>query len=85
MNASHLITKRLAFVTDCVADIRLAEAGWITPEQRDLCRRMVSFRNIVVHRDLQVDPRIAQQIVEHHLDDLLGFVRHPIAPGLSRG
>lgn len=129
MNASHLITKRLAIVTDCVAEIRtlaapaestsnkvqqrfvehtlqiavqamidvafaiaseqnlgepaenrqafdrLAEAGWITPEQRDLCWRMVSFRNIVLHRYLQVDPRIVQRIVERHLDDLLGFAR----------
>ncbi|MBI5850028.1 MAG: DUF86 domain-containing protein [Planctomycetes bacterium] len=129
MHESHLIAKRLAFVTDCVAEIRtlgkpaaltedkvqqrfvehtlqiavqamidvafaiasehnlgepaenrqafdrLAEAGWITREQRDLCRRMVSFRNIVLHRYLQVDPRIVQQIVERHLGDLPGFVR----------
>jgi uncharacterized protein with HEPN domain len=30
---------------------------------------------VVVHRYLQVDPRIVQGIVERDLDDLLGFVR----------
>lgn len=54
---------------------RLAEAGWITPDMRDMCRKMVAFRNIVVHGYLQVDPKIVQRIVEHELDDLLAFVR----------
>ena len=129
MNASSLVAKRLAFITDCVAEIRqlarprdllddkvqlrfvehtlqiavqamidvafaiaseenlgepsenrqafdrLAAAGWITPSTRDLCRRMVSFRNIVVHGYLKVDPLIVQRIVERDLDDLLAFVR----------
>jgi uncharacterized protein YutE (UPF0331/DUF86 family) len=129
MKVSHLVAKRLAFVTDCVAEIRqlghvehlltdkvqqrfvehtlqiaiqamidvafaiaaeqnlgepegnrqvfdrLAGAGWITEAMADLCRRMVAFRNVVVHRYLQVDPRIVQGIVERDLDDLLGFVR----------
>ncbi|MFO1029994.1 MAG: DUF86 domain-containing protein [Planctomycetota bacterium] len=129
MSSSHLIRKRLAFITDCVAEIRqlghpdrlgsdkvqerfvehtlqiaiqamldiayaiasdqnlgepadhrqvfdrMAGAGWITPSQAALCRRMVSFRNVVVHRYLQVDLAILQRIVERDLDDLLGFVR----------
>ncbi|HEX5053512.1 MAG TPA: DUF86 domain-containing protein, partial [Planctomycetota bacterium] len=54
---------------------RLATAGWITPTMRDTCRRMVSFRNIVVHQYLQVDVAILQKIVERDLDDLLTFVR----------
>lgn len=54
---------------------RLAEVGIITPATRDLCRRMVAFRNIVVHRYTQVDPGIVRAIVERHLDDLLVFVR----------
>lgn len=53
----------------------MAGAGWITPSQAALCRRMVSFRNVVVHRYLQVDLAILQRIVERDLDDLLGFVR----------
>lgn len=54
---------------------RLAAAGWITAAQAELCRRMVAFRNIVVHRYLQVDVAVLQRIVERDLDDLLGFVR----------
>lgn len=54
---------------------RLAGAGWISTEQAALCRRMVAFRNVVVHRYLQVDLTILQRIVERDLDDLLGFVR----------
>jgi uncharacterized protein YutE (UPF0331/DUF86 family) len=36
---------------------------------------MVAFRNVVVHRYLQVDLTILRRIVERDLDDLLGFVR----------
>jgi uncharacterized protein YutE (UPF0331/DUF86 family) len=129
MSESELVTKRLAFITDCVAEIRLLArpdrlltdkvqqrfvehtlqiaiqamidvafaivseqnlgepegnrqafdrllgGGWITEAMTDTCRRMVAFRNIVVHRYLQVDPHIVQSIVERDLDDLLGFVR----------
>ena len=50
-------------------------AGWITLELAAWCRRMVAFRNVVVHRYLQVDTRIVQSIVERDLDDLLVFVR----------
>jgi uncharacterized protein YutE (UPF0331/DUF86 family) len=129
MSSAHLIEKRLAFIVDCVAEVRqlgridqlrtdkvqerfvehtlqiaiqamldvayaiasdhnlgepadhrqvfdrLAAAGWITPALAALCRRMVAFRNIVVHRYLQVDVAILQRIVERDLDDLLGFAR----------
>ena len=129
MSSSHLVTKRLGFVVDCVAELRqlakpaqllndkvqqrfvehtlqiaiqalldvafaiasehnlgeptenrqvfdrLAAAGWLTPAMRDTCRRMVSFRNIVVHRYLQVDTRILEQILVRDLDDLLAVVR----------
>lgn len=129
MSSTHLIHKRLAFITDCVAEIRkfgrlellqtdkvqerfvehtlqiaiqamldvayaiasdnnlgepsdhrqvfdrLAAAGWITASEAALCRRMIAFRNVVVHRYLQVDLAILQRIVERDLDDLLGFVR----------
>lgn len=63
---------------------RLAAAGWLTPAMRDTCRRMVSFRNVVVHRYLQVDVRIVKAIVEKDLDDLLGFV-HAVSAKLQTG
>ena len=129
MSSVNLIEKRLAFIVDCVAEIRqfgrldrlrtdkvqerfvehtlqiaiqamldiayaiasdhnlgepadhrqvfdrLEAAGWIPAATASLCRRMVAFRNVVVHRYLQVDVAILQRIVERDLDDLLGFVR----------
>jgi uncharacterized protein YutE (UPF0331/DUF86 family) len=53
---------------------RLCGAGWISADLRDTCRRMVAFRNVVVHRYLQVDVRIVKRIVERDLQDLLAFV-----------
>lgn len=54
---------------------RLAQAGWIPAEQAVVYRRVVAFRNILVHRYVDVDPAIVRSIVERHLDDLLAFVR----------
>ena len=53
----------------------IAKDGWVDSHRADLWKRIVSFRNIVVHRYLTVDPAIVQSIVETHLDDLLAFVR----------
>jgi uncharacterized protein YutE (UPF0331/DUF86 family) len=53
----------------------LAQDGWMTPEQVDVWRRIVGFRNIVVHRYLDVDPRVVRSVVETNLGDLGEFVR----------
>lgn len=53
----------------------LAGDGWIAVEQIDPCKKMIGFRNVVVHQYLDVDPEIVKAIVESHLDDLLAFVR----------
>jgi uncharacterized protein YutE (UPF0331/DUF86 family) len=37
-------------------------------------RDMVGFRNVIVHGYQQVDLGILEDIVRHHLDDLLAFV-----------
>lgn len=36
-------------------------------------RRMVGFRNIAVHEYQEIDDRILQSIIEHHLDDFEGY------------
>jgi len=54
---------------------KLAADGWMPSASSDLWRRIVSFRNIVVHRYLAVDTAIVQAIVATHLDELLAFVR----------
>lgn len=53
----------------------LASAGWIAVGRAATYRKLVAFRNILVHQYLVVDPRVVRAVVEHHLDDLLGFVR----------
>ena len=66
MSDASLVEKRLAHVV---------EAGWISPEQALTLRRIVGFRNVLVHRYIEVDGGVVRSIVERHLDDLLEFVR----------
>ena len=54
---------------------KMAQDGWIRAEDVVIWNGIVAFRNIVVHRYLQVDPAVVGTIVEQRLDDLLGFVR----------
>jgi uncharacterized protein YutE (UPF0331/DUF86 family) len=51
----------------------LVPAGWLTRALGDTLRRMVGFRNVLVHGYTAVDPAIVRYVVEHHLDDLLAF------------
>lgn len=53
----------------------LAHDGWVTNEQADVWRRIVGFRNIVVHRYLDVDPAIVRAVLVTNLDDFGRFVR----------
>ena len=52
----------------------IARDGWLPFELADTMRRMVGFRNILVHGYDVVDVAIVQDVVEHRLDDLLAFV-----------
>lgn len=61
----------------------LAAAGWLSLELAATMRRMVGFRNIVVHGYTAVDPAILRDVLEHHLGDLVEFVdsaRRRLAP-----
>lgn len=51
----------------------LQRNGWIEPDLADTLRRMVGFRNILVHGYDVVDLAILRDIVEQKLDDLLAF------------
>lgn len=53
----------------------LANDGWVTNEQAEVWRRIVGFRNIVVHRYLDVDPAIVRAVLVGNLDDFGRFVR----------
>ena len=51
----------------------LERAGWIEPVLAGALRDMAGFRNILVHGYDAVDLAIVQDVVEHHLDELLQF------------
>jgi uncharacterized protein YutE (UPF0331/DUF86 family) len=52
----------------------LGRNGWIPEELVDPLRKMVGFRNILVHGYEIVDPAIVELVVREKLGDLLAFV-----------
>jgi len=52
----------------------LARHGWLPDGMAEVLKRMVGFRNLLVHGYEVVDPVIVQDIVEHGLADLQSFV-----------
>lgn len=55
--------------------VSLERVTSISPELVTALGNMAGFRNILVHGYDDVDLGIVRDIVEHHLDDLLAFVR----------
>jgi uncharacterized protein YutE (UPF0331/DUF86 family) len=53
----------------------LESHGWIPGELATELRRMVGFRNVLVHGYSDVDLDIVEEIVRHHVGDLLRFVQ----------
>ena len=53
----------------------LESHGWIPGELATELRRMVGFRNDLVYSSGDVDLDIVEEIVRHHVDDLLRFVQ----------
>lgn len=51
----------------------LQRNGWIDDDLADTLRRMVGFRNILVHGYDVVDLAVLRDIVDNRLDDLLAF------------
>lgn len=49
--------------------------GWIQDELATGLRRMVGFRNDLVYSSCDVDLDIVEEIVRHHVGDLLRFVQ----------
>jgi uncharacterized protein YutE (UPF0331/DUF86 family) len=53
----------------------LESHGWIPGELATEMRRMVDFRNVIIYGYGDVDLDIVEEIVRHHLGDLLRFVQ----------
>jgi uncharacterized protein YutE (UPF0331/DUF86 family) len=52
----------------------LERAGWIEPPLASTLRKMVGFRNVLVHGYDNVDLGVVEDVLEHRLGDLLDFV-----------
>ena len=74
--ASHIVSDRRlgeARTNRELFDL-LARDGWISESLAASLRRMVGFRNVLVHGYDDVDLRVVEDVVSHHLDDLLALV-----------
>lgn len=69
---AHIVAQRGAGPVDSYRDIpeRLVVLGSIDEEQAELWRRMIGFRNVIVHDYLDVDRAIVFDVLQHRLDDL---------------
>jgi uncharacterized protein YutE (UPF0331/DUF86 family) len=69
---AHVVAQRGAGPVDSYRDIpeRLVVLGSIDEEQAELWRRMIGFRNVIVHDYLDVDRAIVFDVLQNRLDDL---------------
>lgn len=69
---AHLVARREAGPVDSYRDIpqRLLALGAIDDDQAETWRRMIGFRNVIVHDYLDVDRAIVYDVLQNHLDDL---------------
>lgn len=52
----------------------LANHGWLDPKRAETLTAMAGFRNILVHGYQRVDLAVLHDILDNHLNDLLGYV-----------
>ena len=69
---AHVVARVAAGPVDRYRDVpdRLLEAGWLTEAQAELWRRVVGFKNVIVHDYLDVDRAIVYDVLRHRLGDL---------------
>ncbi len=69
---AHLVARASLGGVEHYRDVpaRLHEASVLTSDQADLWRRMIGFRNVVVHDYLDVDRAIVFDVLRHRLADL---------------
>ena len=69
---AHLVARSGAGPVERYRDVpaRLVEAGLLDEAQAALWRRVIGFRNVIVHQYLDVDRRIVFELLQHRLGDL---------------
>ena len=63
---------------------RLLEAGLLDEAQANVWRRVIGFRNVVVHEYLDVDRKLVHDVLQHRLGDLRDLMR-ALLRGLATG
>jgi uncharacterized protein YutE (UPF0331/DUF86 family) len=78
---AHLVARFGAGPVERYRDIpdRLLAAGRLTDEQADVWRRVIGFRNVIVHNYLDVDRAIVFEILTNSLEDLRDLHRALVA------
>jgi uncharacterized protein YutE (UPF0331/DUF86 family) len=73
--ANHVIrAEKIGIPTDSTASFDLlARAGIIAVDLGSRLRKMVGFRNTVIHEYQAVDMGIVESVITHGLEDLLAF------------
>lgn len=73
--ANHVIRKkRLGLPKESKESFEiLASEHIVTHELADRLKRMVGFRNVLVHEYQEFDVRVMKDVIEHRLDDLIAF------------
>jgi uncharacterized protein YutE (UPF0331/DUF86 family) len=73
--ANHAIrTAKIGIPADSAESFELlVRAGIIVPELAGKLKKMVGFRNTVIHEYQVVDVRIVEAVIDTGLDDLLAF------------
>lgn len=81
--ANHLVkTHKLGIPQDSRESFALLEqAEMITAEQSIALRRMVGFRNTLVHDYRRLNLAVLVEVIESRLDDLMGFAESALQHG----
>lgn len=78
---AHVVAQRGAGTVARYRDVpdRLLEAGLLSDAQAEVWRRVIGFRNVIVHDYLDGDRGIVYDIVSRRLDDLRDLLRAIVA------
>lgn len=74
---AHLVARRGGEPVAGYRDVprRLREDGVLDDAQADTWRRVIGFRNVVVHEYLEVDRALVHEVLRTRLGDLRGLMR----------
>ena len=74
--ASHLVSDERLGEPETNRELfdLLARAGRVRADLASRLRNMAGFRNVIVHGYQDVDLGVVEDVLRHHLDDLLEFV-----------